>query len=106
MAEKEECKVVWFEHPPGINSGCAKCRKILRTGTWAVGLLIGQHKYIVGSNPPVVCCDEEKKVIETFDTEPEAEALAKRVIDQLNREGTTENLVLYEAFPGVSDSMH
>jgi cytidine deaminase len=107
MAEKESCRVVYFEHPEGIESGCAKCRQILRDGSWAVGLIVSEkHKYFVGVNPPVMCCGEEKKVIETYHTEDEAKALMARVIEQLNRDGTTKNLKLYEVHPVVSTAVN
>ncbi len=106
MAQKEECRVVCFEHPAGIISGCIACKKVLRTGQWAVGLFIGTDKYVVGVDPPLTCCGAEKKVIDTVDTEEEAKALMQRVIEQLNEDGTTENLKLYEAHPIISVSIH
>ena len=70
MSEKKPCRVVIMEHPAGVSSGCIECRKILRTGTWLVGIIVGaqeEYKYLVGANPPVMCCCQEKQVIESFD---------------------------------------
>ena len=110
MAEvsgKESCRVVYFEHPPGIMSGCAKCRTILRQGTWAVGVIVSEtRKYLVGVNPPIECCGEEKKVVDVRNNEDEAKALAAVISAQLNRDGTTANLRLYEAYQTLSDAMH
>lgn len=103
---KEKAEVRWFNVPAGIVCGCARCRTVLRTGSWAVGVIVGTHKYLIGVTPPVMCCGEEKKVFQCFDTEEEAEAFAGRVIEQLNREGTTANLKLYEAHPAVSAAIH
>lgn len=106
MTEKEPYELVLVNHPAGINNGCAKCREILSSGTWAVGLKIGTHRYAVGKNPARTHCGEEKKEIDVFDTEEPARALLERVREQLNREGTTVNLKLYEFHPSVSDSLH
>ena len=98
-----------MEHPAGVSSGCIECRKILRTGTWLVGIIVGaqeEYKYLVGANPPVMCCGQEKQVIETFDTEEEANAFSKKIAEQIDREGTTKNLVLYEAHPVLSSAKH
>lgn len=106
MGEKEGYELGVMEHPPGIACGCAICRSILRQGTWVVGLKIGTHRYVIGCNPPVRCCDTEKQVIEVFATEAEAQVLADAVREHLDHEGTTENLVLYEFHRVVSAASH
>jgi hypothetical protein len=70
------------------------------------GLIIGPHKYLIGVNPPMRCCGEEKKVFEAFSSEYGVKAFTEKVIEQLNRDGTTKNLKLYEAYPAVSARMH
>ncbi len=81
--------------------------KVLKEGTWLVGVIVAEkHKYIVGCKPPPVCCGDVKNlVIDAFATEAEADALAKRVIDQLNLEGTTANLNLLETHELVSNRL-
>lgn len=106
MSEKEQCKVVYFEHPPGITSGCAKCRKVLRQGTWTTGIIVGEHRYLLGAQPPVECCGEQKKVIVAFDTEAEAAQLAERTIAHINAEGSTAGLTLYETAIVISEKKH
>lgn len=97
---KETYELVLVNHAAGIVSGCKVCRQILRRGTWAVGVKIGDHHYVVGENPKRECCGEEKNVIQAFDSQAEADALAEDVREQLNREGTTENLALHELMDG------
>ncbi len=106
MAKKEACELVLVNHPPGIASGCAICKRILKTGTWSVGLKIGNHRYAVGCSPSILCCGEEKRVIEVFDSKEEAKILLDSIREQLNHEGTTEGLTLYEFHPSVSDKQH
>ena len=106
MSERETYNLVLMNHPPGITSGCATCRTILRSGTWVVGLKIGNHNYLVGANPPITCCGEEKQVIEAFDSEDQARALSQEVQMILDEDGSTENLVLYQAHRIISTARH
>lgn len=106
MSEREKYELVLMNHPPGVISGCAKCRKVLRQGTWAVGLIIGDKKYLVGANPLVICCGEEKQVIEAFDSVDEARELSRKIDAILIEEKSTENLVLYQSHVAVSSATH
>ncbi|MES2931656.1 MAG: hypothetical protein V4682_03070 [Patescibacteria group bacterium] len=106
MSEKESYELVLVNHTAGITSGCAKCRAVLRSGTWVVGLKIGAINYVVGANPPVTCCGEEKQVLEAFDSEEEARVLSREVQMILNEQGSTENLILYQAVRMISEATH
>ncbi len=89
-------KVVTVNNPEKYYFGCRKCRKVHASGTWVVGVLIGQRRFLVGKNPPVMCCDEEKKICEVFDDEAPAAALRDSIIKQLLEKKSTEGLMLYE----------
>jgi len=102
----EDCTLVLVNHGPGIQGGCALCLKILSTGTWAVGVKVAGHKYLVGQNPKPTCCGEEKSLVAAFGTQREAESLRDDVFEYLNNQGTTEGLVLLEPHVQVSQSIH
>ena len=87
--------VVSIEHAAGYAFGCKRCQKIHFTGTWVVGLTVGEHKFLVGKNPPVQCCGEEKQFLEVFDAESEADTLRDTIAKHLAERGSTEGLVLY-----------
>ena len=102
--ETVEC----FNEPRGITTSCSKCLQVLKTGTWVVRILMQGHTFLVGCNPPVICCGEEKKVIDAFQSEPEAEQLARIVREELSRVGVAPNLKVYEArkIPLLSNARH
>ena len=50
--------------------------------------------YFLGVDPPIICCDEEKLIIQTFETEVEADTRATEVREYLNQKGSTEGLRL------------
>lgn len=90
-------KVVSVNNPEKYYFGCRACRTILASGTWVVGVMIGQRRFLVGKNPPVRCCGEEKKVCEVFDDEAAADALRDNIIRHLAEKKSTEGLMLFEA---------
>ena len=103
---KENVTVAVVDHPPGITAGCAKCRTVLKSGRFAIGVLIDPHKYLVGENPPSMCCGEEKKVPLLFNDEAAAEEAKKQTMQTLDADGTTANLRLLEAAVFTSDTVH
>ncbi len=104
--EREDAKVTVLHHPPGIQAGCAKCRTILNSGTFAVRVQVGNHDYLVGNNPPKMCCGEEKKVPLLFNNEPLAAFAAQGIVDILNRDGDTSGLRLLEVAQFISTAKH
>lgn len=103
---KEDVSITVAHHPPGISVACAKCRKIIAVGYFAIGVDIGGHHYLAGQNPPMTCCGEEKKVPLLYDNEPLAAFAAQGVIDTLNRDGDTSNLRLLEMAQFISTAVH
>ncbi len=98
-------RVATVNNPKKYHFGCIKCRKIHASGTWVVGVLIGERRFLVGKDPPVRCCGEEKKICEVFDDEAPAAALRDRIIEHLLEKKTTEGLMLYEtAWISAEDS--
>ena len=97
--KKGEFKVVVISHSAGINQGCRDCRKVLAEGKYALGLKIKypnrEHQYIIGVDPPVMCCGNDKKIWRLFESEDTANKGAKEVADYLNKHETTEGLRLF-----------
>jgi hypothetical protein len=104
--KKENVTVSVVDHPLGITAGCVKCRTVLKSGRFAIGVLIDPHKYLVGENPPIMCCGEEKKVPLLFNDLGEADAARMRTMQTLDADGTTANLRLLEAAVFTSDAKH
>lgn len=105
-SNKENVTVAVIDHPRGITAGCAKCRTVLKSGRFAVGVLIDPHKYLVGENPPIMCCGEKKKVPLLFNDEAAAEEAKKQTMLRLDADGTTANLQLLEAAVFISNVVH
>jgi len=103
---KEDATVKVVHHPAGIKAGCAKCRDIIASGQYAVEVDVGNHRYLVGANPPMICCNEEKKVPLLYSEESHATEEAREVIGILNRDGNTSNLRLLEMAQFISTAAH
>jgi len=106
MDSREDAVVSVVHHPAGINAGCARCRTIISSGTFAIGVQVGNHNYLVGHNPPKQCCGEEKKVPLLYDDEVLAAFGAQGIMDTLGRDGSTTNLRLYEVAQFISTAAH
>lgn len=102
----DEATVNVLHHPAGISAGCAKCRTIIAKGQFAVGVKIGEYRYVAGNNPPKTCCGEEKKVPLLFDNEPLAALAAQGVVETLKKDGNTSNLRLLQLAQFVSTAAH
>jgi hypothetical protein len=103
---KEDATVTVAHHPAGIMAGCAKCRCVIASGKYAIQIAVANHRYLVGPNPPVTCCGEEKKVPLLYDEESSAVRTAIELTDALNRNGDTSNLRLLEMAQIVSTALH
>lgn len=104
--QKETVEVKVLFHEAGIHAGCILCQEIIASGLYAVEVLVGDHRYLVGEDPPINHCGEEKKVPRLFDSEEEAQSAARQVIEVLNQERDTSSLRLFEAAPFVSVATH
>lgn len=97
---KGTCEVLIVHHPPGIIQGCKKCRVVLSTGKYAIGLKIKdrgrEFSYFLGEDPPRVCCGEEKILIRTFESEEAAKIPAGEVRRHLAEKESTEGLRLLD----------
>jgi hypothetical protein len=97
-----ECEVSVVEHPEGIVQGCKVCREVLVKGNFAIGIHVRENgsnfKYFLGVSPQPEHCGEQKKFIQTFITETEAEAEKLKVLAYLSEKGTTEGLPLIGFF--------
>ena len=97
----EVTDVLIFPHEPGINQGCKKCRTVYVSGhKYALGLRVKEgdntHDYLIGVDPPVSCCGEQKAFFQSFVSNEEAQAAAEMVQAQINRDGSTKNLRLVD----------
>lgn len=92
-----ECQVMVIEHPAGITQGCKVCGEILKQGTFLIGIQIREDgkdlKYLLGTSPQEHC-GEQKKILECFDNEEDAEAEKLKVIAHLSEHKSTEGLPL------------
>ena len=97
--KKGENRVVIISHPAGVLNGCKGCRKILAEGKYTLGLKIREpgreYQYLVGVEPPVMCCGADKKVLCLFDTEEEARKKGEEITDHLDKHKTTKGLRLF-----------
>ncbi|OGZ68860.1 MAG: hypothetical protein A3D35_03045 [Candidatus Staskawiczbacteria bacterium RIFCSPHIGHO2_02_FULL_34_9] len=99
------CEVVIAYHEARITCGCKDCKKILAQGYYAIGLDIREpnrnYRYLLGVDPPVLCCGHDRKVLLLFESVEEADKKQKEIIEFLDREKSTEKLRLFEfAKPG------
>lgn len=76
-----------FECRGGITSGCKICGKIIKSGTWAVGVELNGDLYCLPVAPPLMCCGEEKVAIDAFNTEAEAKVRMQELMDELEHCG-------------------
>lgn len=94
-----DCTVQIVEHPHGIQQGCKKCRTVLLTGNFAIGLTLKEgettKKYLLGG-PPQEHCGEMKAFFLVFDTLDVAEAEKTWVESYLTEHKTTEGLCLID----------
>ena len=79
---------------------CKRCRKVFGStkGKYMLGLIIREnareYRYFVGVNPPIHCCGEKKAVIQTFDSDAEADAEMKRLLEYFESHHSTAGLEL------------
>lgn len=106
MDIKEIARAALVEHPPGIIASCGKCRTVLKSGRFAVAVLIDPYRYFVGEKPRFVCCGEEKKIPLLFDDEKSAEQAVRQTMQTLDADGTTANLKLIVVAILTSDTVH
>ncbi|OGZ43083.1 MAG: hypothetical protein A2719_01845 [Candidatus Ryanbacteria bacterium RIFCSPHIGHO2_01_FULL_45_22] len=96
-----ECQVMVVEYPAGVIQGCKVCRTILKIGKFLIGLHVHEDgkdfKYFLGT-PPQEHCGEQKKILQCFETEEEAEAERLKVLSHLSEKGSTEGLPLMGFF--------
>jgi hypothetical protein len=102
----EKAEVALVDHAPGITTGCKECQKPILQGRYAVGVTIGNHKYLVGHNPPLTCCGQEKLVPLLFSDEPAAEEALKATVATMAKDGNTSGLRLLEAARFISTAKH
>jgi len=97
--KKGDYQVVVISHPAGITIGCKDCRKILAEGKYVLGLKIKypdrEYQYLVGVDPPVMCCGADKRVLYLFNSEEDGKKKGEEVADYLNQRETTEGLRLF-----------
>lgn len=96
----ENPAIVWvLHHKTGFLQGCRKCRQVLSTGTFALGIEVEirgkKKKYLIGEDPSRSCCGEEKKLIRTFATEEEANVAQAEVVSGLDQMKSTDGLCLF-----------
>ncbi len=100
--KNNECEVLVVEHPEGIVQGCKVCREVLKRGNFAIGIHVRENgsnfKYFLGASPQPEHCGEQKKFIQTFETDVEAETEKIRVLAHLSEKGSTEGLSLIGFF--------
>ncbi len=84
------CHVMVVEHPVGVAQGCKICREILETGKFLIGIHVRENgsdfKYFLGA-PPQKHCGEQKKFLQCFETEEDAEAEKLKVLSHLSEIG-------------------
>ncbi len=80
---------------------CKICKRPIcsNKGKYMVGLFIveaaGQtFKYLLGNDPPITCCGEEKIIPKIFDTPTEATDACIQMREHINVHGTTDGLKL------------
>ncbi len=97
-----ECEVLVVEHPMGFIQGCKVCREVLMKGNFAIGIHVRENgsnfKYFLGASPQPEHCGEQKRLIQTFETDVEAEAEKLKVLAHLSEKGTTKGLPLMGFF--------
>lgn len=91
----KDIEVLVVSHEAGITQGCKACRTVLRSGRYAIGLVIdGDKKFLLGEDPPVICCGGEKMIFLCYKTEREAESVKQELLSDLERIGSTVGLRL------------
>jgi|SRR3989344_5532477 len=97
-AENATLQILFNEQ--GLSNGCKRCREIFNRGQFSIGLSVGNgptaKRYVVGIDPPVWCCGEEKKYILIFANESDAKTIETELFEHLKTKKTTEGLRLYE----------
>jgi len=106
LTPTEKASVYVLHHEPGIRAGCIQCLVVIKQGTYTLGIKIAEERYLVGHNPPVRHCGEEKKVPLLFHSEEEAVKAAQETNEALNKAGNTSCLKLLEWAKFISTDVH
>ncbi len=72
---------------------CKVCQKILVKGSWAVGIIREECRFLVCSTDPATCCHTDQDVPTLFDEEWRCEAERQTVMAIL-REGNLDDFTL------------
>jgi hypothetical protein len=84
---------------------CVTCGTVIFQGEFEVGIQVRGHGYLVGSNPPRVCCGQEQISALLFMNTASAVSAAKAAGDILQRDKGFENLRVIEV-PQLGSATH
>ena len=85
---------------------CRQCGKPLTTGNYTVGVIFDSHAYLVGHNPPLVCCGVKREPPLLFEEKEDADDALRKVVETFIRDGNFDNISLLIFSEATTKTLH